>query len=208
MTPINPPAAATPQFRINARDRLSALLTILVTLIALLAGSLLRNAVESRTKTYADPSGVAVTYPAAWRLDSSDAAGGVVRVTDAESTAYPTVFQVRWIAVDPAAKDDEVLAAVANTLALNRGQELTAFKMFDLTAGQVVKGLPGAISSFVFVDTSGDPFQEKLPTVVLGDDQLARKGNRVYVFSMLSTEGARTQHLPMFGAFVESAKLP
>lgn len=208
MTTTTVTPAPAPQFRINEHDRVSALLAALVTLIALLAGSLLRNSVESRTKSYTDPSGVVLTYPDTWRLDNSDAASGAVRVRESEPVDYPTTFEARWIAIDPAAKDEEVLSTVANTLALNRGQNMVAFKMYELSGGQTIKGLPGAIDTFVFVDNPGGAFQEKLPSVVLGEDQLARKGNRVYVFSLLTTEAARNHYLPLFRAFVESAKLP
>lgn len=206
--PPAPAAARAPQFRINQRDQLSALLTIIVTLIALLLGLLLRNSVEARTKAYADPSGVSIQYPDQWRLNTSEASAGLLVARDDSAPGYPATFEMRWLPADPQAADEEVLANAANTLALNRGRDLAAFQLFEIAGGENVKDLPGAKASYVFVDTSGGAFQERLPAVVLGEDLLARKGNRVYVFSMLATEADRPGILPLFRAFVESAKLP
>ena len=207
-----PAASPAPQFRIDWRDRVSALLTIAVTLVALLLGLLLRNSVEARTRSYADASGVGIQYPAWWRLNTDEAAAGILSVRDADAPGYPTTFELRWLAVDPQAGDEEALAGAANTLALNRGRDLAAFQLYEVVvepdAAGMAHGLPGAEATYVFVDAGGGPFQERLPAVVLGQDVLLRKGGRAYVFSLLATEENRPDALSLFRAFVESAKLP
>jgi hypothetical protein len=169
---------------------------------------LLRNSVEARTKAYTDTSGVGIQYPEGWRLNTSQAAAGVLVVRDDNALGYPATFEARWLPADLQTADEEALANAANTLALNRGRDLAAFQLFEVAGGETVKGLPGARASYVFVDTSGGAFEERLPAVVLGEDVLARKGNRVYVFSMLATEDDQTGVQPLFRAFVESAQLP
>ncbi len=197
-----------PVFRINTRDQMSALLTVIVALVAILAGLLWRNAVEARVKSYADPAGVTIEYPEAWRLDATSADTGFIRVSDSLATEYPTTFELRWLPVPADAGDEDALATAVNTLALNRGRDLSSFKLLDVQAGQTIKALPGATVSFVFVYDPTSLFQEGIPAVVLGDDLLARKGERVYVFSLLAARENRDLAEQRFRAFVESARLP
>lgn len=205
-TPSTPRSA--PMFRINTRDRVSALLAVIVTLVAILAGLLWRNMVEARTRSYADPSGVTIEYPESWRLDATGADIGLIRVSDTLAPEYPTTFELRWLPVAADATDEDALATALNTLALNRGRDLSAFKLLDSQTGQTVKELPGAAASFVFVHDPAGMFQQGIPAVVLGDDLLARKGDRVYVFSLLAARGNRALAEQRFGAFVDSARLP
>jgi hypothetical protein len=200
--------AREPRFRVNRKDTISTIATVVLTAIALLAGLALRNSVESRTKTYKDPSGVVINYPDTWHLNTSDAAQGVLSARDPNAQGFPTTLELRRVAVDPDAKDEDALALAANQVAINRGNELTAFKLFDITTGQPFKGLPGATTSFVFVSDTSGALQEGLPVVVLGDSVLVRKGGTVYVFSLLSTEDNRPQALASLRAFVDSVQLP
>jgi hypothetical protein len=197
--------ASAPKFRINQQDRWSLIATIAITAIALLAGLLLRNTVESRTKTYKSPAGVTVQYPDAWRLNASE---DVLRARDAAAQSFPTTLELRTVPVDPGAKDENALALAASQVALNRGRDYASFKVFDVNTGQTYKGLPGATSSFVFVSETGGVLEEGLPAVVLGDDILVRKGGSVYVFSALSTQDNHAQAMNQLKAFVDSAQLP
>jgi hypothetical protein len=200
----------SPTFRVNKKDRLSTLLTIAVTVVALMVGLLLRNGVESRTKAFQTSEGISVQYPAAWRLSSAEStpSGVIVQARDVNAQDFPTTLELRTVAVEPTATDEDALGLAAGQVALNRAQNLADFKMFDILTGQTVKGLPGATTSFVFVNTSGNALQEDLPVVVLGDDILVRKGGTVYVFSLLSSEENRPQSMAMLRAFVDSAQLP
>ena len=203
------PAAepAAPRFRMNHHDRTSLILTFVVTAIALIAGLVLRGSVEGYTKGYKTPEGVTIQYPDTWQLNTTDASG-VVRATDNAAQSFATTLELRVVTVDAAAKDDEALSFAANQVALNRGNDLSAFKIFDVVPGQTVKGSPGATSSFVFVSDTSGALQEGLPVVVLGDDTLVRKGGSVYVFSVLSTEDNHARAVSQLKAFVDSAQLP
>ena len=50
--------------------------------------------------------------------------------------------------------------------------------------------------------------QESVPVVVLGEDRFVRKGDKVYVLSMQTTEANRAQALVQFDRFASSAVLP
>jgi hypothetical protein len=207
-TAPTPSPAAAPRFRITWRDRWSNLLTVGLTAVALLAGLLVRDSALSRTQSYSDPSGVTFSYPQGWRVNASEAEAGVLRIRENSPAGFPTTFELRWMPVDPAAADGDALSTAANTLAMNRGRDYAAFQLFDIVTGLTVKALPGATATYVFVDAGGNAFQEQMPSVVLGEDSLARQNGRVYIFSLLATEGNRADDLPAYRAFVESAKLP
>jgi hypothetical protein len=206
-TPTLPAAAPTQRFRVNQRDRISLILTLLVTVIALGAGLALRGAIESYTKGYKTPTGVFIEYPDTWQLSTSDDAG-VIRVRDSAAQNFATTLELRTVSVEASTKDDEALSLAANQVALNRGQAESNFKLFDLSTGQTLKGLPAATSSFVFVSDTSSALQESLPVVVLGKDTLVRKGGTVYVFSVLSSEVNDAQATAQLKSFVDSAQLP
>ncbi len=200
--------AYAPRFRIDQHDRVSLILTLVVTAVALLAGLALRGAVESYTKGYKTPQGVFIEYPDTWRLNTADAASGVVSARDSAAQSFATTLQLAVVSVDTSAKDSDALSFAANQLALNRGHDLSAFKLFGITPGQTVKGLPGASTSFVYVSDAGGALQEALPVVVLGDDVLVRKGGAVYIFTALASEDNHAQAVAQLKAFVDSAQLP
>jgi hypothetical protein len=201
-------ASPQPAAHLNRLDTISALLVLALTLAALLAGLLLRDSVESRTKTYTGAGGLTVRYPQTWQLDDSDAANGSVLVRNRVAGGFPTTLQLQRVAVDASAPVTDVLALVANDMAVNRGQDLTAFKVFDITPGLTVKGLPASAARYVYVDVPEGALRESLPSVVLGDDYLVRKGGTVYVFTLNATESRRADALPLFDRFVASAELP
>ncbi|MCS6774093.1 MAG: hypothetical protein RMM31_10980 [Anaerolineae bacterium] len=197
-----------PVRQVNWRDQWSAALAIVVTVAALLAGLALRASVESRVRTYSNPSGLSFQYPDGWQIDAREADLGLIRVRYMAAAEYPTTFELRWIAVDPAMEDVDALSFAANQLAINRGREHLAFKVLDVQSRQTIKGLPASTTSYVLVEDSSGLMRQNLPAVVLGEDIGVRKGERVYIFSWLASEGNRAQTEAAFRAFVESAKLP
>ncbi len=186
----------------------SLMAAIVVTAVAVIIGLAIKDSFEARTKSFADASGIAISYPNWWALDKRDAASGTLRARDANATGFATTLEVQTIAVADTFKDDAAIATASAQLNVNRGQSLGSLKVFDLNASQTVKGLPGAESSYVFVSSKGTLQQESLPVVVLGDDTFVRKGGKVYVFTLQSTEASRPLALPKYKAFIESAKLP
>lgn len=197
-----------PNPRINERDRLSLILTVAITLLALAAGLLLRGSVESRTRAYSSPAGVTIQYPDGWRLQTADAAEGTVRARETTAQGFATTLEVQTLVVDTSLGDDVALSMMANQAALTRAANLPAFKLFEVNTGLTFKGLPGATASYVFVNTGGSALQEEMPVVVLGDDVMVRKGGTVYLFSVHSTEANHARALAQLKAFVDSAQLP
>lgn len=194
--------------RINTQDTVSLVMVTAMTVIALTAGLLFRNAVESRTRSYTDPTGVAIRYPDGWQLDTSAAAQGRLAVSDVQASDFPTTFEMRRTVVDPKATDAAALSSVADTLSLSRGSSLTAFKLFNVTPSQGINGLPATKANYVYVKVPAGILQTNLPAVVMGRDYLLRKGDKVYTFSLQAAQNAIEQATPLFDKFVASAQLP
>jgi RsiW-degrading membrane proteinase PrsW (M82 family) len=186
----------------------SALLTLLVAAGAVIAGLLWRDGVESRTRSYTDPSGLIIQYPARWQISIANADLGIIQFSDLLELGYPTTFEVRQLPVSVDATDGEALTTAANTLALNRARDLTAYRLLELESEQVLRGLAAARATFAFVHTPANPFQDSLPVIVLGEDIMMRKGDRVFVFSLFAAKENYPRAQERFRAFVEAAQLP
>lgn len=191
---------------VNGRDTASAITVFVIAALALVAGLQVRNSAEARVKAYADPSGVQLAYPDAWRLDTRRAVDGVLRVRDTQSDGYPSTFELSWAAIDPKLDDEAAVSNASSNLALNRARDLAAYKTFDLT--MTPNTASTASSSYVFVANQGGALQESVPVVVMGEDRFVRKGDKVYVFSMQTTEAGREQAMAQFERFISSAVLP
>jgi FlaG/FlaF family flagellin (archaellin) len=196
------------------QDRISEIIVIIVTLAALLAGTLLRTQVEGETKSV-QADGVTLSYPANWQVSTASGETGVTTVRDNAAMGYPTTFEYRKVTVDASAPVTETLAQVANSFSINRAQNLSNFKVLSTESGKdesgndlTVKGLPAYKLHYVFVHTPGSIQRATMPVVVMGDDYLVQKGDSVYIFSMQTTEENRPTALQKFDSFVNSAQLP
>lgn len=212
----------TPAPRATTNERLSALLVVMITVAALIAGFLLRNSVEGATRSFATPYNLTIAYPDGWRIDSSDPNRVVVR--EAGSGRFPTTFEVASILVDASAPVTQVLGTVSQGLAVSRGTDLTAYRVLDIQTVEVrngeqvmlngqpvpltIKGQPAIKTRYAFVTTPTSAFTEGLPTVVVGRDYLIHKGNRVFVFTAQSTEENEANTSARFEQFVQDARLP
>lgn len=190
------------------RAQRSALLTLLIAAGAVIAGLLWRDGVESRTRAYTDPSGLVIHYPARWQISTANADLGIIRVSDPFEPSYPTTFELRRLPVSADATDGDALAMAANTLALNRARDLTAYRLLDLRGEQRIHGLAAARASFAFVHAPTGPFQESLPVVVLGEDIMLRKGHQVFALSLFAGKESYPRAQERFWAFVEAVQLP
>jgi hypothetical protein len=207
---------ATHAPRRTTNERVSALLVVLVTLAALIGGFLMRNAAESATRSFTTPYNLTVAYPDGWRINDADAANRVV-MSDPGSGRFPTTFEVTSIVVDATASFTDVLGSVGQNLATSRGADLTAYKVLDIQnqvvqngnrVGMTIKGLPAMITRYAFVSTPQSVLTEGIPTVVVGTDYLLLKGNRVYVFTVQSTEENEADAKARFERFVQDASIP
>jgi hypothetical protein len=207
-SPKGQPSSASPAQVETLRGQRSALLALLIAIGAVIAGLLWRDVAESRTSSYVDPDGLSIQYPERWRINTTNADIGIVRVSDPLAPGYSTAFEVRRLPVSADATDEDALANAANTIALNRAQDLIAYKLLTLESGQTIRGFAAARATFAFIHDPAGPFQESLPVVVLGEDVMLRKGNQVFVLSLFAGQESYLRAQERFRAFVESVTLP
>ena len=202
--------------RPTTNERVSALLVVLVTLAALIAGFLLRDSAESATRSFTTPYNLTVAYPDGWRINDSDAANRVV-MSEPGSGRFPTTFEVTNVVVDASAPFTDVLGTVGQNLATSRGADLTAYKVLNIQnqtgdannrTPLMIKGLPAMITRYAYVSTPNSVLTEGLPTVVVGTDYLLRKDARVYIFTVQSTEENEADARARFERFVLDARIP
>jgi hypothetical protein len=193
----------------------SALLVVLVTLAALVAGYLLRESAEGASRSFTTAYNLGLSYPDGWRINDSDP--NRVVMSEPGSGRFPTTFEVASVVVDASAPYTDVLGTVGQNLATSRGGGLTAYKVLDIQnqvsegnnrTSLMIKGLPATITRYAYVSTPNSVFTEGLPTVVVGTDYLVRKDNRVYVFTVQSTEENEADARARFERFVQDARIP
>lgn len=207
--------------RLNPMDTTSLLLTFGVTVVALLLGMVLMNSVVGATSTHTDATGLKITYPSNYTLNDSgaatDSAGDIVISSGIKSGDVSTKLLLTRVTVDASATDTITLGLVANDRTTTNGRQLNAFKVLDSSGftGKgadkkpiMINGLPGYKVQYVYVTSSANPLAGGIPKVIIGDDWLVRKGDKVYVFTLQSTEANRAAALPIFESFVSSAVLP
>jgi hypothetical protein len=174
----------------------------------------------NRTTTYTDAAKLQITYPAGWVLSDTGAetsTAGQVTVSNQKAGIAPTKFEIQRAAVDASSPVTSSLALIANGLTATRARNLSSYKVLSTEAFTgsgadkkpiQIKGLPGYKTSFVYVNTPSNALQGNIPSVMLGEDWLVLKGDKVYVFTLHSTQANRDTALPLFEKFVDSAQLP
>lgn len=206
---------------VNSMDTTSLILTFCVTILALILGMFIMNSVVGATTTYTDKTGVKVTYPSNYTLSDSgaatDTAGDIVVSSGIKSGDVSTKMQLTRVKVDANTPATATLGLVANDRATTNGSQLNAFKVLSSSGftgkGEektplMINGMPGYKVQYVYVTSSANPLSGSIPKVIVGDDWLVRKGDMVYVFTLLSTEANRAAAQPLFESFVNSAVLP
>jgi hypothetical protein len=206
---------------VNTMDTTSLFLTFGVTIVALILGIFVMNSVVGATSTYTDASGVKITYPSSYTLSDSGLAtgtvGDIVVSSGIKSGDVSTKFLLSRVAVDANSPATATLGLVANDRTTTNGSQLNAFKVLD-SIGYTgkdadkkpleINGMPGYKVQYVYVTSSSNLSSGSIPKVIIGDDWLVRKGDKVYIFSLQSTEANRAAAQPVFESFVNSAQLP
>src|SRR5512140_2033362 len=106
-------------------DRYAELSVLVVTVIALALGWWLKTGVENRGLPFS-AAGITAQTPAGW-LVSKASGEEVLHVTDRTAKGFGTTYLIQQM---PAAADAN-LGGVAGMLTLQRGSELTAYKVLN-----------------------------------------------------------------------------
>lgn len=173
-----------------------------ITAVALLLGLVQRNAVLGETKT-ATGAGATVAYPATWRLSTG---ATEVQARNDGAGGYQTTLTLRSIKVDAELTDVQAISEASNQLAVERGADRVAFKVFDLSTDHKLKGYASATARYGFAAERGTFLQESLPVVITGDDTYVRNGDTVQVMTLETPASNRSSVMPRYRRFVSSIK--
>jgi hypothetical protein len=192
--------AARSTMVLSRNDRFSELIVVLLVAFSVAVGLLLRQQTSGQLWTYqSTEAGVEVEYPAGWLVDESGSY--LARIRDPKARPFKTQYQITII---PAGGQTSI-RNVLDGLTLQRSINLSAYRVLSVQnaslGGQTVTQM-----DFAFVDADPNPFIQRLPVVVLGEDIVIRDGDRAIVLSYMADENTFNSGLPGFQRFLASLR--
>lgn len=188
------------QTGISRNDRLSSVLAVAMTILAVVLGLALRQQALGEEWSYVSRAeGIEASYPAEWLVDESGSY--VVRMRDPKARPFKTQYQ---ITVVPAAGQTSI-RNVLDGLTIQRSTDLAAYRVLNVQEAEV-GGATYTQMNFAFVDADPNPFVQRLPTVVLGSDIVIRDGDRVIVVSYMADEDTFDASYEGFERFLDTLR--
>jgi hypothetical protein len=180
-------------------NRLSDWAVIIVTVIALLAGLLFKNSVESRSTLFT-ASGISAQTPQGWLMTKAQG-NEILHVTDPLSSGFGTTYVIQKIPIAA----DATVAQVVSLLILDRGQALTDFRVLE--QNQVtVSGKAAYEVGYVYVESNPNLTHNELPNIVRGLDYIFLIGDHAIVATYWADEKEYPSDLGRFQQFLSSLK--
>jgi hypothetical protein len=188
------------RMRGEAHDRRVNWIVLAVVAVALLLGWFVRTAAEGRSVAY-EVQGVRVHYLADW-VRSDPQPPILVQVEDRMANGFRTTLtlQRRPLPVQM----PKPLAALQQTLALERASTWTAYRELQVEESVSVEGRVGMHVSFAYVETNPNPFLETLPVVMLGEDYLFPQDNQAHIYTLTAAEANYARAQQALQAFIRT----
>jgi hypothetical protein len=128
--------------------------------------------------------GLQVRYPAGWVRVNVEAPI-LLRVENRLATPFRTTLMLQQL---PMPQGGKPLAAVQQSLALERGRAWIAYRVLRVEEPATVEGHTGMRVAFAYVEANPNPFLETVPVVMHGEDFLLPAGDKVYVATLTAAE--------------------
>jgi hypothetical protein len=193
----------------SVNSQLAEWAVIALTVVALLAGWLIKNGVETRSVAF-QAGGVSAQTPQGW-LKTSAQVNEILRVTDPNSGGFGTTYIVKNftgsadITTNPPSGQNVTFDQMASLLILDRGLALTSYRV--LGEQQVtVFGQDAYEISYVYVESDPNVTHNDLPNIVRGLDYIFLKGDHAIVVTYWADENAFQSDLGRFQRFLGSLK--
>jgi hypothetical protein len=170
-----------------------------VTVVALLAGWLTKNSVESRSVPFAG-SGISAQTPQGWLITSAQG-NEILHVTDPLSSGFGTTYSIENIPI----ASDATVAQVVSQLTLQRGQALTAYRVLEQKQVTVF-GRAAYEIGYVYVESNPNLTHNEIPNIVRGLDYIFLNGDHAIVATYWADETAFESDLGRFQRFLSSLK--
>ncbi len=185
---------------LTRNDRFSVLLVVTVAIAGLALGLTIREQTITQTWTYESRTeGISARYPAGWLLD--ERSGTVVRILDPKARPYKTQYTITVIPLSGQASIRNVL----DGLTLQRSSDLAAYRVLGVTQ-VTARGTRLTQMTFAFVDADPNPFVQRLPVVVLGEDTVIVDGNRAIVVTFMAGQATFEAERPAYDRFFASIR--
>ncbi|MBE3142952.1 MAG: hypothetical protein IMZ61_03395 [Planctomycetes bacterium] len=192
-------ASSLPSKTISTGYRFADWAVITVTVVALLAGWLTKNSVESRSVPF-EGSGISAQTPQGWLMTSAKG-NEILHVTDPLSSGFGTTYSIENIPVASGATVDQAVSL----LTLQRGQALTAYRILEQRQVTVF-GQAAYEVGYVFVESNPDLTHNDIPNIVRGLDYIFLNGDHVIVATYWADENAFESDLGRFQRFLSTLK--
>jgi hypothetical protein len=168
-------------------------------IIALLAGWVFKTSVENRSITL-QVAGISAQTPQGW-LQVSTQGNEILHVSDPSSSAFGTTYIIQNIPVEAGS----AVGQTASLLTLQRGQQLTAFRVLE-QKNVTVYGKPAYELSYVFVESDPNLTKAQIPNIVLGLDYIYLTGDHAVVVTYWADKENFELDLGRFQLFLKSLK--
>jgi hypothetical protein len=183
--------------KLSLGDRYSEITVILLTLVALLAGWLIMDSVQSRTLPF-DAKGIKASVPAGW-IQSEPGGDVIVQARERASTGFQTTYMVtRQLTTAEGGQNEAV-----SLLTLKYGQELTAFRILDQqkvsTGGREAYEI-----TYAYVESNPNMTHVDLPVVVHGVDTIFFTDKGAVIVTYRASEAEYEGGLSAFHRFINS----
>lgn len=178
-------------------EHFSEWLVAAIVLVALLAGWLYKSSVENRSVTF-EATGIRAQTPQGW-LSMTPQGNEVLHVSDPLSSGFGTTYLVQRIPVEAGS----AVGQAASLLTLQRGQQLTAYRVLDQKP-VTVYGQAAYELSYVFVESDPNLTHDKFPNIVRGLDYIYLEGDHVVVVTYWAEKQTYDYDLGRFQRFLKS----
>ena len=184
--------------------RMSATLTALITVLALIIGWGIKTGVENASREVSN-RGLSGSVPSGWLVNSPDSGAGMLQIDEQDPTLAfaannPLDISTRYAASLLPSGSDTTLVTAATARNLQRGQKLNLYRVTDTTPVSVA-GREGYRVQFAYV-VPGDP--GSVPTVITGADYYFEEGSQLLVVTLETESGNMNHELDRFFRFLNS----
>lgn len=170
-----------------------------ILLIALLSGWFYKSSVENRS-VQLNSAAIQAETPQGW-LNLDPEGSEVLHVSDPLSSGFGTTYIVQNIPVEAGS----AVGQAASLLTLQRGQQLTAYRVLDQQP-VTVYGQAAYELSYVFVVSDPNLTHDKFPNIVRGLDYIYMAGDHVVVVTYWAEKENFEYDLGRFQRFLKSLK--
>jgi hypothetical protein len=185
--------------RSSTHERLAEFAAIAAVVIALALGWVLKTSVEGRRVPF-QGEGISAQVPEGW-LRAVGQRGEILRVVNPASAGFPTMYAIN---VQPTAPETTP-AEAASLLTLQRGQQLTAYRLLEQSP-VTVNGHSAYRIAYAYVEVDANVTHADLPVVVQAEDFVFVQDGRSIVVSFRAAAAAYAEEYEWFPPFLASVQ--